>query len=159
MLLNKRKNRNFSKKHQNKRCLSALNALFKNVFLFLQLQLSQNTKVLFFRPIDLRNQNQIDLYFFSHFNFFSFSISPKQFIEKIVFTFSSAKRFCVFENMLYTFCSTVQNLKVAKNPSEMHLKKLPLNGLKTLFLRKYLLTFDFQQKKTGDLIFLRKYNS
>ncbi len=152
------KNRKLAEKGYKKGHLNALNALFKNVFSFLQLQLSQNIKCIFFRPIGLRNQNQIDLYFFSHFNFFSFSISPKQFIEKIVFTFSSAKRFCVFEKKVSTFCSTFQNLKVAKNPSGRYFKIASLSRLNAPFFRNKTLTLDFIRYLTGDLFFLRNYN-
>lgn len=148
-----RKNRKLVKKEPENMPSNRLNALFYLVFYVCSLQLSQNTNVIFFYPIGLQNLNQIVFVFFLLFFFFTFSLSPKQIIEKIVYTFCSTLRNLKVKKIVYTFLAQLQNLKVDKNTREIHFEIVRLSRLKAYFIYKIYRTFDFSRFLVADLFF------
>ena len=130
MTQKKAKNLIISKKSSNKVPLNALKQVFKNVFSFLQLQLSQNekSKKIFFLFFQLQGFQFPKKIFLKFFNF----TKPQS--QKKSFFFFLKTQNLKLKKILYTFLLKFRNLKVAKNPRNLYFEIVRLKRLNDVFI-------------------------
>ncbi len=110
-------NLNFSKNNAKKMPLKRLSTLFYLVFYVCKSWKPQNTKVLFFQPIDLLKSFCVDVIIFLLFFFSSKSKITNLKVKK----------------MFHTFVSNFQNPEVNKNPRKLRFQIVRLKHLNVLF--------------------------